>query len=146
MSHLLHRIFRPRELLSPLRKKYLVLPHVVMAIITGVSLLIEDPVRQIFLVTQVVNWINPTVWAIILLIAAVLGLYCLLTGSWKAYAVTNIIVLSVASAWTCALIALKFIYHVTVSYFGFSFWAFILVDCIVIATINNRVIRTNSKV
>lgn len=145
MTHL-RRFLQPRELLSPLRKKYLVLPHVVMSIITGVSLLIEDPVRQIFLVTQVVNWINPTAWAIVLLLAAALGIYCLLTGSWKAYAATNIIVLCVSSAWTCALIALKFIFNVTVSYFGFSFWAFILVDCVVIATINNRVIRTNAKV
>ena len=139
--------FHPGEIISPLRKKYLLIPHICFSILTGLGLLLDQAVREASAIVQIFDWLSPTIMGVGFIIAFVCGVFTLFTGSWRTYVITNLLVLFLSCSWMLSLFVIKFFTHtIPVSMAGFGVWLFIATDCIVIASIHNRVISTKTKV
>lgn len=92
------------------------------------------------------GWLNPTVMGIGFLIAFISGVFTIITGAWRTYALTNLLVFALSMSWLLSLFVTKFVYEtLPVSAASFGIWLFIVTDCIVIAAIHNQVISTKPK-
>lgn len=139
----IYRLRRPSEILSPLRKKYLLVPHTVMGLIIGLSAFFDETARESSIVFNLIySWISVTFWAVMFLASGLIGLYGVMTGSWKAYALTNILTFGLSLSFIAALFVAKIVEGVYISPIVIALWVFVFSTSVVLTTITNNVIRT----
>ena len=134
--------FRPKEILRPLYLRFTLIPHAIIGSAVSYGAAFDRVSFDSPVYGAMFEWISLTFLGIMFFISALMAVYVIISGSWKAYFLGNVMTFSLSLMWLVSLVVARFQYEYSVSTAWLGLWSFILATCILLAATPTNVVET----
>ena len=139
------RLLWPSEILQSSYRRWAILPHLVLAIPTGLGPFIDAGSYSSPVFAAIFALLSPKVWGVMFLLVAALCFHVIFTASWHAYRTANALHMTLCAAWLASLSWGRLVDGYPVSLPAFGLWGGMLACGLVLAVIPTPVLRTRER-